>query len=80
MIPALGPRPTIITKIMAQIRLGRLLQAEINALEGYVMYWGNRFLEPKRPIGNEIIIPKKVARIAIFMVSNIPIQAVEQVN
>jgi len=65
---------------MAQIRLGRLRQAETIALEGYVMYCGNRFLELKRPMGNEKIIPKKVARIAIFIVSIIPIQAVEQVN
>ena len=44
------------------------------------MYWGNRFLELKSPIGNERIMPKKVARIAIFIVSIIPIQAVEHVN
>ncbi len=68
------------TKIMAQIRLGRLLHAETAALEGYVMYWGNRFLELSRPMGNDRIIPKKVARIAIFIVSIMPIQAVEHVN
>ena len=44
------------------------------------MYWGNRFLELNRPIGRESIMPKKVARIAIFIVSTIPIQAVEHVN
>ena len=32
------------------------------------------------PIGNDRIIPKKVARIAIFIVSIIPIQAVEHEN
>jgi len=65
---------------MAHIRLGRLLQADTIALEGYVMYWGNRFLELRSPIGNEKIIPKKVARIAILIVSIMPIQAVEHVN
>jgi len=79
-IPAVGPSPTRMTKIIAQIRLGRLLHADTKALEGYVMYCGNRFLELKRPIGSERIMPKNVARIAIFIVSIIPIQAVEQVN
>ena len=76
----MGPSPTKMTKIMAQIRLGRLLHADTTALEGYVMYWGNRFLELRSPIGNERIMPKKVARIAILIVSIIPIQAVEHVN
>ena len=31
-------------------------------------------------MGNDRIIPKKVARIAIFIVSIIPIHAVEHVN
>tara|TARA_B100000945_G_scaffold308612_1_gene298521 strand:+ start:704 stop:952 length:249 start_codon:yes stop_codon:yes gene_type:complete len=79
-IPAVGPKPTKMTKIIAHIRLGRLLQAETIALDGYVIYCGNRFLEHKSPIGNEKIIPKKVASTAIFNVSIIPIQAVEQVN
>tara|TARA_B100000287_G_scaffold82600_1_gene75278 strand:+ start:19247 stop:19486 length:240 start_codon:yes stop_codon:yes gene_type:complete len=68
------------TKNMAQIMLGRLLQAARINLNGNVTNPGFRFLEDIIEIGRDINTPKTVEMNAIFTVSDIPIQAVEQVK
>lgn len=78
--PESGPNPTKMTKNMAQIMLGRLLQAARINLNGNVTNPGFRFLEDIIEIGRDINTPKTVEMNAIFTVSDIPIQAVEQVK
>ena len=60
--------------------LGRLLQAARINLDGIVKNTGFRFLDAKIEIGSENMVPKTVEMNAIFIVSVIPIQAVEQVK
>ena len=68
------------TKKIAQIMLGRLLQAARINLDGKVIDLEFRFLDAKIEIGSETIVPNTVEMNAIFTVSVIPIQAVEQVK
>ena len=59
---------------------GRLLHPARRNLVGNVTKSGLRFLEAKMEIGRDIITPRTVEMNAIFIVSVIPIQAVEQVK
>tara|TARA_A100001037_G_C14930033_1_gene535616 strand:- start:335 stop:754 length:420 start_codon:yes stop_codon:yes gene_type:complete len=68
------------TKKIAQIMLGRLLQAARINLEGNVMNIGFKFLDARIEIGRDTNVPNTVEMKAIFIVSVIPIQAVEQVK
>ena len=79
-IPDSGPSPIRITKNIAQIMLGRLLEAANIARAGYDTHGEVRFLAASKAIGSETSIPKTVDTNAIFKVSIIPIHAVEQVN
>ena len=60
--------------------LGRLLAAASMNLAMYEAGLGFRFRAASIPIGSEMIVPKTVETNAIFIVSTIPIQAVEQVK
>ena len=78
--PASGPIPTTMTKIIAQIMLGRLLVRARNNRVGTNMNLGTKFLAAKDENNIAPINPKIVATKAILRVSNIPVYAFEQKN
>ena len=79
-MPERGPNHTSITKKIAQMILGRLLETERRSLAGKLTQPGFRFLAARREIGREINIPKTVETKAILIVSTKPIHAVEHVK
>ena len=78
-MPDIGPKPIRITKKIAHISAGRLLKEASKILITEEIPGVLRFLAASRERGRDIVIPKTVDMNAIFNVSDIPIQAVEQV-
>lgn len=78
-MPDIGPKPITITKKIAHISAGRLLREASKILITEEIPGVVRFLAASRERGRDIAIPKTVDMNAIFNVSDIPIQAVEQV-
>lgn len=78
-MPDIGPKPIRITKKIAHISAGRLLKEASKILITEEIPGVLRFLAASRERGKDIVIPKTVDMNAIFNVSDIPIQAVEQV-
>jgi hypothetical protein len=72
--------PIRITKNIAQIRLGRLLNADRINLDEKDSHPGLRFRAAAKDSGKDRAIPNTVATNAILIVSMTPIHAVEQVN